>query len=573
MLANRYELVRLLGRGGMGEVWQATDQILKRTVAVKLIRLGAGDDDNARARFAREAQACAGLSHPNVVTIHDFGLHDDFAYMVMECLPGPDLGTLVRRNGPLPIMDALRFLSEAASGLAAAHAEGILHRDVKPANMMLTKAGSVKVLDFGIAALADDSEHLTATAQVIGTFSYLAPERAMGGPATVRSDLYSLGCMAVALLTGKPPFEGTSGQLIYRHVNDTPPSLHTLRPDAPAGLVELVNGLLAKDPGRRPASASDVADRLDALRWPTGATTLSGLTVAGATSATALASVVLGDPTSVSPFAPPTGVGPIDRTVLGASLSRPEATHPASAWAAPPPTRRRRRVLVGGAALVSVVAASVFGLVALRPSQATTAVPGLVPSTNGPATEPVPTNGAAAATAGPTNAATVVTTTPPPTTGAPVTTGTSTSAPVAAPPAGTTQPATTTTQTSTTTQTTTTSMPATTSTTTTKVTTTTTTTKPATTTTTTTTSAPAPRVSLSKGQAVNTSSCIGCSFIVATTSNFPSTVSCTLYWEGTTAGSWAQGGDQTKQTQYYYGYPGRQISVTCNGVTGTMVWY
>mgnify|MGYP003382240940 CR=1 FL=1 len=249
----------------MGSVWLSEDLTLKRTVAVKLIQLASQADEKAQARFTREAQAAAGLVHPNIVTVHDFGVDDGIAFMVMEHLPGPDLATLVRRSGPLPLDQALDYLEQAAAGLAAAHARGILHRDVKPANLMLTSFGTLKMLDFGIAALADHSQNLTATSQLIGTLSYLAPERSMGSPASVQSDLYALGCVAVTLLTGKPPFEGTTGQILLKHINEPPARLSLSRPDLPAELDGLIDNLLAKDPALRPRSAEDVIDTLRAI--------------------------------------------------------------------------------------------------------------------------------------------------------------------------------------------------------------------------------------------------------------------------------------------------------------------
>lgn len=247
-------------------MWEAEDLTLKRTVAVKLIQLSAQLDETAKTRFAREAQAAAGLAHPNLVTVHDFGVDDGIAYMVMEFLPGPDLAALLRSGGALPVVDALDYVQQAAAGLAAAHARGILHRDVKPANLMLTSTGSLKVVDFGIAAAADNSHDLTATGQVIGSLSYLAPERSMGSPASVQSDLYALGCVAVALLSGKPPFEGTTGQIILKHLNERPPRLTALRPGLPHGLDELIESLLAKEPSQRPRTADEVVDRLRRIR-------------------------------------------------------------------------------------------------------------------------------------------------------------------------------------------------------------------------------------------------------------------------------------------------------------------
>lgn len=246
----------------MGSVWEAQDQSLRRTVAIKLIQLAGHADSTSEARFRREAQAAAGLAHPNVVTVHDFGVDNGIAFMVMECLPGPDLGALVRSAGPLPVDRALELLEQAAAGLAAAHARGILHRDVKPANLMLSGQDTLKVLDFGIASVAERSEQLTAANQVIGTLAYLAPERSMGSPASVASDLYALGCVAMTLLTGAPPFEGTTGQILMKHLNEAPPRLTDRRPDLPVGLNDLVSALLAKDPAQRPRSATETVGQV-----------------------------------------------------------------------------------------------------------------------------------------------------------------------------------------------------------------------------------------------------------------------------------------------------------------------
>lgn len=167
----------------MGMVWQAEDQQLGRSVAIKFIQLGSGADEAARERFSREARAAASLSHPNIVTVHDYGVDHGVAYMVMERLAGPDLETLVRDQGPLPIDKVLDYLGQAAAGLAAAHAGQILHRDIKPANLSLTSMGTLKILDFGIAKLADEAQHMTSANQLMGTVAYLAPERTMGEPA------------------------------------------------------------------------------------------------------------------------------------------------------------------------------------------------------------------------------------------------------------------------------------------------------------------------------------------------------------------------------------------------------
>ena len=371
----------LLGRGGMGGVWRAEDLTLKRTVAVKLIQLAAQTDETAQARFTREAQAAAGLTHPNVVTIHDFGIDDGIAYMVMEFLPGPDLSTLVRAHGALPVEHAVGYLEQAASGLAAAHHRGILHRDVKPANLMLTDSGTLKVVDFGIAAIADSPLDLTATGNVIGTLAYLAPELSTGSPASVQSDLYALGCVAVALLTGRPPFEGATGQLILQHLNEAPPRLAARRPGLPDELDALVAGLLAKDPARRPGTADEVVAQLRRIR------TWRGPAGAGAAAptvqldddrgdATVLASRQVGagvprvtavDPAPAAAGVPATVVAGASRQVgagvspgyVGAGVHEPPSLQPAQ-----PSAGRRWPWLL--AAVLAAVAVVIVGAVALR---------------------------------------------------------------------------------------------------------------------------------------------------------------------------------------------------------------
>lgn len=266
VLADRYELQHALGQGGMGSIWLAHDQMLNRDVAVKLIHLIGPDEESARRRFEREAHAAASLSHQNIVTVHDYGTVDGQAYMVMEHLAGPDLDRLVRHRGKLSIEQTLNAMAQAAAGLSAAHARGILHRDIKPANLMLTSSGMLKILDFGIAAMAEGDENITALGQMVGTVNFLPPERATGLPSTPQSDLYSLGCTGVVLLTGKPLFQGSTAEVLYKQVHVEAPSLRELRPDVPPEVEALFAQLLAKEPAQRPASAQQLAAQLRALR-------------------------------------------------------------------------------------------------------------------------------------------------------------------------------------------------------------------------------------------------------------------------------------------------------------------
>lgn len=302
VLANRYRLERQIGRGGMGQVWSAVDTRLQRRVAVKTVDLAATGDEVAAERFQQEAHATAALSHPNIVTIFDNGVDGHTAYLVMELLSGPSLDELVREQGPLAVDRALAYTQEVASALGAAHRAGVVHRDVKPSNLMLDERGTLKMVDFGIARLDQArTSQLTATATVIGSAPYLSPEQATGGTATAQSDLYSLGCVLMTLLTGEPPFEGEHPLSILHHHLSTPPPLPSeRRPGVPRAVDDLVAQLLAKSPQDRPASAADVAARTAAIRRGAAPST-TVLPVAGAPAA---ATTVL-PPVDRGPQAPP----------------------------------------------------------------------------------------------------------------------------------------------------------------------------------------------------------------------------------------------------------------------------
>ena len=268
LLAGRYRLDEPIGRGGMGQVWAGHDAVLGRDVAVKLVDLTAGDDPVAADRFRREAQATAALSHPHIVTIFDSGVDEPMAFLVMERLPGPNLGVLVGDRGPLPVAEALLFAEQTAAGLSAAHGAGVVHRDVKPANLMLDQDGRVKIVDFGIARLAHTtSGQLTAADTVLGSAPYLSPEQVGGGVADERTDLYALGCVLMTLLTGEPPFSAEHPlAVLHQHLSVDAPRLSSRRADVPPQLDRLVAQLLAKAPDDRPASAEMVRSQLEAMR-------------------------------------------------------------------------------------------------------------------------------------------------------------------------------------------------------------------------------------------------------------------------------------------------------------------
>jgi serine/threonine-protein kinase len=270
-LPERYVVLGHIATGGMASVWQAEDQLLGRVVAVKVLAPQYTADDGAKARFAREARTAAQVSdHPHVVTIYDVGEHADHAYMVMEHFAGGTVAMRLRaardRDERIDREDALRWLREAAAGLQVAHAAGIVHRDVKPANLLLDAHGRLAVGDFGIARLADDTQ-MTATGQVLGTAAYLSPEQALGHPATEASDRYALAVVAHELLTGSRPFTGTHPTAQARqHAEDPPPRASALVPGLSPAVDDVLARGLAKAPADRPARATAFVDELaDAL--------------------------------------------------------------------------------------------------------------------------------------------------------------------------------------------------------------------------------------------------------------------------------------------------------------------
>ncbi|GAA1794077.1 serine/threonine-protein kinase [Actinomadura chokoriensis] len=269
LVAGRYRVSELLGEGGMGQVWRGEDLRLERPVAVKVLQphlMHGSVRERALSRFEREGRAAARLVHRNIAAVHDVGEHDGLPYLVLEYLHGPDLkGLLDRHPGGLPIEHVLTFGAQAAVGLAAAHAAGIVHRDVKPHNLMLAADGTVKVCDFGIARLQGATSGLTGGA-TIGTIAYMAPEQLMGQSVDHRADLYALGATIFQLLTGRPVFTGEDARaVVAQHLAAPPPPAGPLRADTPPELDAFLQALLAKEPDQRPPDAAAVAAYLDDL--------------------------------------------------------------------------------------------------------------------------------------------------------------------------------------------------------------------------------------------------------------------------------------------------------------------
>jgi eukaryotic-like serine/threonine-protein kinase len=269
-LPDRYKVVRHIANGGMAGVWEAHDELLDRAVAVKVLAQHLSEDERARARFEREARAAAGLSsHPNVATIYDVGEHQGRAFIVMELMRGGSLADLLRRGERIEHQRALRWLREAASGLDAAHAAGIVHRDVKPANLLLDERDRLAIADFGIARLAWE-EQVTQTGQVLGTAAYIAPEQAMGEPAVAASDRYALAVVAFELLTGEKPFEAEHFAAQARaHIEDDPPRVSELAPEFSERVDDVIDRGMAKEPDDRWSTAEEFVERLgEALTAP-----------------------------------------------------------------------------------------------------------------------------------------------------------------------------------------------------------------------------------------------------------------------------------------------------------------
>ena len=262
-LAGRYQLESWIAAGAVGEVWRATDLVLSRPVAVKRLRDGYAGQPEAMERFRAEARHAGALSHPGIAQVYDYGEAEPPSppFLVMEFVNGPSLAGLLA-GGPLDPADAMDVLAQVAAGLAAAHAAGLVHRDIKPANLLVGGDGQLKITDFGIAHAAGSAQ-LTRTGTMLGTPSYLAPERAAGASATAASDLYSLGVVGYECLAGQPPFQGTPMEVVAACQRAPLPPLPAA---VPAGVAALVMELTAKDPAARPASASQVAGRAARLR-------------------------------------------------------------------------------------------------------------------------------------------------------------------------------------------------------------------------------------------------------------------------------------------------------------------
>ena len=258
IIKERYEITQLLGEGGMSYVYKAIDKQLQRTVAIKTLKPNYVEQEKFVERFKREAQTAANLNHPNIVQIFDWGIGDE-PFFVMEYIEGNTLTSIIANKKIVSMNDILFIGAQVASGLQAAHSQGLVHRDIKPGNIMITPQGKVKVTDFGIVSLQNEESDITKTGSILGTASYISPEQAQGKPVSKESDLYSLGTVLYELITGRPPFEGdTPIATATKHITDKPEKLSTFRGNIPKGVENAVLKLLHKYPKDRFKNAEDL---------------------------------------------------------------------------------------------------------------------------------------------------------------------------------------------------------------------------------------------------------------------------------------------------------------------------
>ncbi|HKX68793.1 MAG TPA: serine/threonine-protein kinase [Intrasporangium sp.] len=259
VLGDRYRLESRIASGGMADVWAGNDEVLKRPVAIKIMRPDSKHEKLFALRFRDEAVHSAGLNHNNIATVFDYGEDDGLAFLVMELVAGEPLSAILRERAPLPAAEVRSILGQAALALAVAHEARVIHRDVKPANILVRPDGVVKLTDFGIARALDASGH-TQHGEMLGTPNYISPEQAMGQPATGSSDLYALGVVGHEMLSGSRPFDrGTPIATALSHVNEEPPELPD---DVPDDLDQVIQDCLQKNPADRPPNAAAVAVRL-----------------------------------------------------------------------------------------------------------------------------------------------------------------------------------------------------------------------------------------------------------------------------------------------------------------------
>jgi len=374
----RYQLSSRVAIGGMGEVWQATDLVIGRTVAIKILKDEYLGDPGFLERFRAEARHAALVNHEGIANVFDYGEEEGSAFLVMELVPGEALSAILERERQLDPDRVLDIVSQTAAALQAAHAAGLVHRDIKPGNLLITPEGRVKITDFGIARIADQVP-LTATGQVMGTVQYLSPEQASGHPASPTTDIYSLGIVAYEALAGRRPFTGESQVAIaMAQINETPPELPTTVPEP---VRNLVYACLAKSPGDRPASASHLSRAAQSLR--------RGDVAAAATAVPG----IMGD----NSHAATVGLNYGNATQATRVLTTPGAAGAAvAAGETPPETKQRNPWTWPIVAVISLLAVVLIGaiiaLLANPDDEVPVETPSVTPSTSEPSPSVSPTS-------------------------------------------------------------------------------------------------------------------------------------------------------------------------------------
>jgi len=365
LVFGEYTVLELIGQGGMGQVLKARHRTMQRIVALKVLPRRAMQSPSAVKRFEREVRAAARLMHPNIVTAYDAGEQEGTHYLVMEYVEGKDLAAILAEQGPLSVAHAIDYTAQAAKGLAYAHSEGVVHRDIKPGNLLVDEKGTVKILDMGLARMAsaggrvgsEQSESLTTSGQVMGTCDYMAPEQAEDTHgADHRADVYSLGCTLYRLLTGRKPYEGdTMIKILLAHREASVPSLSAARPDVPAGLDAVCRKMMAKTPEERYQSMSEVIDALSAC--VTTGEPVAPPVIAGASRDTALTSFLqqLSEDSAVGRPKPPRPREETLRSQAGQETSR-------AIWRRLVPLDRPPTMFYGGIAAGVVALLVVLGL-------------------------------------------------------------------------------------------------------------------------------------------------------------------------------------------------------------------
>ena len=368
LLDNRYEILEVLGTGGMAVVYKARCHRLNRLVAIKILKDDFSQDEDFRRRFHAESRAVAMFSHPNIVSVYDVSTTDDADYIVMELIDGITLKQYMEKKGVLNWKETLHFAIQIAKALEHAHSRGIVHRDIKPHNVMVLKNGSVKVTDFGIARVMSKSN--TLTKEALGSVHYISPEQAKGGRVDIRSDIYSLGIVMYEMMTGRPPYDGESPVAVaIQHINGKPQMPSTLNPNIPGGLEQIIVKAIAQDPGKRFPSATAMLADMDEFRKDPAILFDYNNASTGIDDAAKIASERKEEEAPVAPQPPRNTAERVAAKAVDAPVKR--TAPPQKKTATSKPVRRRREEVIedeekgNKVATIAVVLCSVVAIIAI----------------------------------------------------------------------------------------------------------------------------------------------------------------------------------------------------------------